>query len=291
MKKALLAVSILLAWGAILLLRPALVKAYQEGVSDDSSQLYLPHVAKYYTSAPGNVSGIVYDAHSGNPITTAVVCFGSICTSVDSGGQYTLADISPGWRIFAASDMDSGYYSLERGVAILPQGTSILNFALAPSLAPNEMRVVLTWDPTPEWCDPQGQVCEANDLDAHMWVPVDEHIYWNNKSVHCDIAPPYACLRPDAIQGGGPETMWVYLRNGDYTYVVDNYAYVTGPDLAPPFPGTAAEVNVYDHTGLVKTYLVPKFGDGRWWHVFDMDGSGIITDVNMITDTQPGGTW
>lgn len=142
-------------------------------------------------------------------------------------------------------------------------------------LTPGNTRIVLSWAQYPE------------DLDAHLWTPSIEgntyHIYyWAQYLGHSSI-PPYADLDRDDVTSYGPETMTIYESYpGTYTFAVHNYsedAYLTESE---------AVVKIYDEEGLIRTFTVPTYGSGLWWHVFELNGStGTITSLNYLSNYPP----
>ncbi len=243
------------------------VKAYFEG----SWGSFSPD--KYFSrSTPySNVAGSVVSAVNGLPISGATVCSmtSSQCTTTDTQGNYYLANVSAGYHSFRASF--TGFSSTTETVLVLGPQTVTKNFALSPTLAPGEMRVVLTWGANPR------------DLDSHLWLPdaTPYHIYYANKG-HSTYFP-FAWLDYDDTTGYGPETTTIAQRYpGTYTFAV--YLYYGSGTL----PTSGARVQVYDTSGLVTQFAVPATGTGRWWYVFEMDGTtGAITPINTILSASP----
>jgi len=255
--------------------------------------LYLPLVAKNYVAGFGTVSGVVVDAQSGIPIE-AQVCMDAHCIQTNANGFYQFLNIASGYQIFEAQR--SGFTPLQQGVAVVTGQNTTLNFALSPLLAEGELRIIVTWGTTQQWCTQtaQGEKCVDNDLDAHLWVPQSggyEHIYWDQRG-NCD-SEPFACLENDVHKGSGPETMLILpVQYGSYKFAVHNYADayddVFGvPELAPHFPQSGAVVRVYDSRGLAATFTVPSSGQGLWWYVFNLNKVTGLEEVNILTDTSP----
>ena len=71
------------------------------------------------------------------------------------------------------------------------------------------------------------------------------------------------------------------LLPGQYTYAVHNFS------NEALLSGSGAQVQVLSPTGVVATFSVPA-GSGRWWTVFNLDGTtGAITPVNTIGSSPP----
>lgn len=133
----------------------------------------------------------------------------------------------------------------------------------------DDVRFRLTWGETPE------------DLDAHLWTPIDfsYHIYYGYSGNQ--DTDPYATLDRDDTDGFGPETITLFQRYaaGTYEYAVYNY---TGTGT---FAEAGAQVEFYNAQGRIATIPAPE-GTGLWWHVFSIDGAtGRVTEVNELLDS------
>ncbi|HEX8683623.1 MAG TPA: carboxypeptidase regulatory-like domain-containing protein [Ardenticatenaceae bacterium] len=224
------------------------------------------------SSGTGTVGGQVVSAVTGGPLGGARICLADTdqCATSGTDGRYDLTNVPAGTQRLRVSL--SGYVPLDQSVTVTGGAAATLNFALSPVLPAGEMRVVLTWGERP------------SDLDSHLWLPAatPAHIFWVEQG-RCD-AFPHACLDVDDVTSYGPETTTIRQRhNGTYVYAI--YQYTTNG----PLTASGARIQVYTSSGLVAEYTVPTGGDGRWWHVFDMDGAtGNITPRNIITNTSPG---
>ncbi len=220
----------------------------------------------------GAITGRVVNAVNNQGIGGAQVCViaGSRCTTTDSNGNYTLLNIPAGTQEVRASA--TGFVTDTQTVIVQAGATKTVNFALSPTLAQGEIRVVLTWGVAPR------------DLDSHLWLPASRafHVYFANMG-NCN-AHPYACLDVDDVTSYGPETITIRQRyQGRYVYAVYNYSGESA------ITGSNGRVRVYGSSGLVADYQVPTSGSGRWWYVFDLDGAtGAITTRNYITGSSPG---
>ncbi len=226
------------------------------------------------TEERGAVEGQVSNAVTGEPISGAEVCVqedaAPLCDTTDSTGAYQIEEAPAGSQILEARA--SGFIPLQLPIEIPAGQRAVQTLALSPLLNEGELRVVLTWDENPR------------DLDSHLWLPPETpyHIYYINLG-SCD-GFPFACLDIDDVTSFGPETTTVVQRvPGTYPYGVYHYA-GTGT-LAT----SGARVQVYGGAGLLAEFQVPAVGEGRWWHVFNLDGdTGAITPVNTISDESPG---
>jgi uncharacterized protein YfaP (DUF2135 family) len=230
----------------------------------------LPLIMK--TSAAGTVLGRVVNAVNAQGISGAQVCVlsGNLCTTTNGSGNYTIPNVPAGTQTVRAAA--TGFISDQQSAAVPAGGTVAVNFALSPVLAQGEMRIVLTWGSAPR------------DLDSHLWLPASRpfHVFYANRG-NCN-AHPYACLDVDDVTSYGPETVTIRQRfQGQYVYAVYNYSGESA------ITGSNGRVQVYGTNGLVADFQVPNTGSGRWWYVFDLDGTtGAITPRNYVTSTSPG---
>ncbi len=232
-------------------------------------KLYMPTIMR--SIGTGIVLGQVVNATNNHPIQNAQVCIldTTQCTRTDNQGRYIIRQVAVGHHRVRASA--NGYISITEEIQVQPGATATVNFALSPSLAQGEIRIVLSWGLNPR------------DLDSHLWLPAARpyHVYYANKG-DCSVFP-YACLDVDDTTSYGPETITIKQRfDGTYVYAVHHFA--GSGSLAT----SSATVRVYDSSGLIREFHVPS-GSGIWWYVFDMDGrTGRITSRNYITSSSPG---
>lgn len=170
-------------------------------------------------------------------------------------GKYTLAVTNDG------GDWDSMMYKLYASSLSGQSSSEAGNY-----------RIVLHWGETPA------------DLDSHLWTPQingsQHHIRFGNKMSAAEN--PYVGLDVDRTDGFGPETVSISKSYpGKYHYSVHNFS---GGNIA----GSNAKVSVYNNFGMISELTVPTVGSGRWWDVFEIDGStGRISVINQILTTEP----
>jgi hypothetical protein len=261
------------------------------------TKLYLPIVPGSYELGNGQIVGWITDAQTGQPIKGVTTCLAgtSNCMVTDTDGVYTLDDAPSGINYVQATPGATNHSPLTQSINVLAAKSVNLNFSLSPALKPGEYRIVLTWSPNQFYYAQDGSPIN-NDLDAYLWVPDDPNpylVYWNDTG-NCD-AFPNACLEHDVQQGNGPETDLILPLDslGNYHYAVFDYVYAstqsTFPGAVPPITNSAARVQIYGSTGLLYDFSVPTYGDGTFWHVFDIDGATAeIIPVNDISWTPPG---
>jgi Carboxypeptidase regulatory-like domain len=262
--------------------------------AQESETAYFPLVLNLFDATPGIVEGQVFDASMPDTVLAgAAVCFnGSLCTTTDQEGRYSLEPIPMGTQQFSASM--EGYYPVQSTVTAVAGSSAVLNFALSPEVSESydaKFRIVLTWDPTPFWTDPQQpDIKVGNDLDAHLWIDatLDAHISQEDKA-DCTLNP-YACLEADELHGFGPETIVISELKNDGTYYYGVLNFNAAFPFVPQISHSSATVQIYDHNGLLKEFHVPEAGDGELWYVFSMDGEGNISETNCITALPEGGS-
>lgn len=246
------------------------------------------------------VTGIVTNAITGEPIEGVNVSIGDITSVTDANGNYRLVNVPPG-------ELNADFYATpETGTAPLevnfhntstsgsqtinatatnfieyhydhlyidPDGSVRHDISMSPTITEGEYRIVLSWGEIPY------------DLDSHLTTPEIEgnayHIDWTWKGNQASI--PYAQLDVDDIDSYGPETVTINrFYNGTYRYFVHRFS--SYGELTT----SGAIVKVYGASGLLKTYSVPTSGEGRIWHVCDIDGdTKRITTVNRIMQDAP----
>lgn len=222
--------------------------------------------------SPNRVTGRVINATNGQAILDAHVCVLSTnqCATTDAQGNYFIDQVpNTGSEIRASAD---GFYPLVQSIVMPDTGLLTRNFPVAPNLEPGEIVVVLTWGQSP------------SDIDAHLWLPPSDpyHVYYGNRGNCTNF--PWACLNVDDVSSYGPETITVQeVYSGIYTYGAYNYS------GSPAITTSEGVVRVYQEPGLVETFEVPTSGSGRWWYVFDIDGSnGAVITRNVIRSGPPG---
>ncbi len=248
-------------------------------------KVFLPLISKNYQSYEGgfgDVVGEVRDAQNSSPLNGAFICSSVPCTAgypftfSDVNGQYLLSGVPSGVGSMSAS-LD-GYVTVQQTVLVKPGDQVTVNFALSKEITQEGvLRIVLTWNEKPD------------DLDAMLWTPVPEYPkVWYADRGNC-AGIPYACLETDDKTGYGPETITIsQIQSGNYAFGVHNPNYTIFPDILP-LTQSGAMVRVYDLTGVVDEFSVPKSGQGDLWYVFNIDGdTGEIIPVNCLTDYGAG---
>ena len=233
-----------------------------------------------------NISGIVYDALTGEPVEGASVnaragwntyngpyvtgLFNSSKEDIsdDQGifdihsirvGQYTVEIKKDGYVI--------GYYNL---ISQRETDEARQTVILTPELSDDEYRIVLTWDSTPRDLDSHLTYYEGNTLKMH--------VYYSNKIGTVD-GVKVAELDLDDTSGYGPETVTLTFKkelvsDGKIIYSVHNYS--DGANSASmALSQSGASVRVYCGNNIAETFYVPENKSGTVWKVFEIEENGI----------------
>ncbi|MDR0380549.1 MAG: S8 family serine peptidase [Oscillospiraceae bacterium] len=243
------------------------------------------------TPEDGIVSGVVYNAVTGHPVTDPIhLRFtrgidtprteNDPETTTDSAGFFSVA-LAPGNYTVtgtAAGYISSTFYVVSVG-GLIRDGQ---NGTITPILAEDQVRFVLTWGEFP------------SDLDSHLFGPTLSGTMrlhtWYAVRTHHDADDLAADLDVDDVTSYGPETTTVYRpRDGVYEFVVHDYT--NRSDLnSLSLVNSQAKVEVYAGNALLATYLVPLNGGvGTAWYVCNvrMEAGQIIAvePVNLIVNS------
>lgn len=137
--------------------------------------------------------------------------------------------------------------------------------------APAEARIELRWDAAP------------SDLDLHLWCETWSQVINFQHRGSLDRAP-WAAISDDRMHGFGPEEIRVaQLAPVRYVIAVHNYS------AERPLAGCAAQMRL-ELDGNPITVQISTQGDGRWWHVLELDGkNGVVSVINRIRQASPWG--
>ena len=250
------------------------------------------------------LKGLVTDATNKRGVPGATVSVGPVFTLTDANGNYELVGARPG-TLRADFDADrqvvgmrdpvqflnyatlnsvvlrgaktNVYFDYEDRQYVVTAGTTISNsFSMSPILA-DGMRFVLNWGLNPA------------DLDAHLRTPVIDgqryEIDYRRLTSADPSLPPFALLDADERRSYGPETVTINrFAPGIYQYFVQKF----DPNASGNLPSSQASVRVYDRRGLIRTVDAPTAGQGKFWHVLNVDGATHnVTVVNQITGAMP----
>ena len=284
MKKFLLTLTAVLLLGTIVFLQRIPVMAGVLDRETSNSTTYLPLIFKNYASdgtGYGNLSGVVRDIRSKNPLPDIDVCLEdtTFCAVTNLDGEYNFYHISNGIYTVLATDSGGDYLSASEPVTILPNGTTTQVIDLFPLLADEDVRVVVTWDANASWvCG--SQVC-PNDMNLHLWIDDGagniREINIGDTGNCADLElEPQACYESNEQYGSGPDVLVFKALTDIYSLAVLNY-YYGYPDV-PSFRdmlqrGTPARVQVYKGSNILFDDVVTNAsgGDGDLWYILKYD--------------------
>lgn len=231
------------------------------------------------TPTPGTVQGTVRNASNSAALAgvTISIAGSTLTTTSNNAGAYTLANVPPGVRTLNASA--PGFANTQLTINVISGQTITQNISLSTTLLTGELRITLNWTR-----DANGA---PGDLDAHLYGPTTNNrcfeVYYSNKGNQ--NSAPFATLEVDNRSSGPPtETIHIYqTMAGTYRFFIHNYS----GELADGLSRSRAIVQVYDSSGLLRTYVVPS-GTGEYWHVFELNGqTRALTDINRLSDAEP----
>lgn len=240
----------------------------------------LPTVFLVPTNAgSGSITGTVRDATTNAVIAgaTVEVRTGSFnisgaplaTTTSSTTGTYTFASLPAGTYTLRATNAGFTEGSVTATVVGATQTAPVL--FLSPVGSNVAWRFVLSWGANPR------------DLDSHLTGPVPGssdrfHVYFSRKGSL--TASPFARLDVDVTSGFGPETITMAQQfDGVYRYYV--YLFSGSGSIST----SGARLNVYQGNTLVRQFFPPQ-GTGRYWTVFEIDGS-TLTSINTIGTVTP----
>jgi hypothetical protein len=185
---------------------------------------------------------------------------------------------------YAFNALTAGTYTVRATKVGFSDGTVIATISAATQTAPVlfmsptgtsfAWRIVLSWGAAPR------------DLDSHLTGPLTGstsrfHVYFPASERGSLTASPFAKLDVDVTTGYGPETITIAQQiAGVYRYYVYRYSSDGGE-----IKTSSARVDLYQGNALVRQFY-PPLQDGRFWTVFELNGS-TITTVNTINDVTP----
>ena len=250
---------------------------------DQLSNIYLT----YDSTSLGYVSGYAVDAVNGSAISGITVYVRSGYGVTTGSVIQTLTTNSSGYYITSA--LEPGNYTLQfvdnRGTATTYTSTYINvvvsggttspnnNATLSVPIAPDSLRIVLTWGSTPD------------DLDSHLTIEKDgstlSHVYYSQKS------GSGAVLDTDDTSAYGPETITIssFVDGAVYNYYVHNYS-SRSSSSSTVLSNSNAKVTVYFGEEVYE--LNVPTGAGIYWNVFTYNSAtGELTINNTITSSEP----
>ncbi|MDO4574304.1 MAG: carboxypeptidase regulatory-like domain-containing protein [Planctomycetia bacterium] len=249
---------------------------YREGFQVVERELSVPATAGIVMVTGNNtLSGLAVNALDGKPLSGVEVRVRGFDISAKTGaeGTFVLEKIPDGTQTF---EISAAGYMKETFVANISTGeASDIRVAMSPGLKEGEIRLVLTWEKTPQ------------DLDAHLEGPLP-----NNERFHISFqekgdlkSKEFVQLDCDAREGFGPETITVLgVVPGTYKYYIHDYTNqqeVESTELS----NSNAQVKVY-FGGQTYTFRPEPEQKGNLWNVCEI----VISD-DLKATVQKLGTY
>lgn len=253
---------------------------------------------------PGEITGIVYNAETGNVITEGLTVFlrkgmNNITSTevqkviTDENGNYEFKDIVPGQYTIQIRDerAEAVYVSDYYNVSVLSGTVITKNITLSKRLNSQELRFVLTWYE-------QGENV-SEDLDIHLYAPNpfqdgEYAVHFGDGSMYhhgYDMDYNYkdmSILDVDDKEYAGPETITVkHVYDGQYKVFVQDY---TNGGVGNSLAASKPEIKVYMGNTLLDTLKMPE-KTGGVWYACNYDGrTGKLTVVNDVYSGKPNET-
>ncbi|MDR3576758.1 MAG: carboxypeptidase regulatory-like domain-containing protein [Anaerolineaceae bacterium] len=275
----------------------------ENGTADGVSAWSQPF--SFYT--PAIVSGTVKNL-AGGTLAGATVQIGgkTLSTITDANGNFQFFGLPGGqtYRLYVSDfgtdiTAPNGYIRQAYNVTTSYGQDSVVNFNLVPVPPIGTMKIVLTWEGTP------------NNLEANLWLPkncintgtnngclvneenvgalgTDPHARMdtpNSTPVTAGFGPEVITLDENPSSSGSSTNPYVMAYGGIYTYAVHiNSSLGT-------FSQSNAVVTVYDGPNItfMKVFNVPSNGGSNtWWKVFTITGNTrAITTINQVVSSNP----
>lgn len=250
---------------------------------------YMSESAMLYPDTYSEVGGYVINTLTGDRVSNATIKFRSghnsktgnyikaggndIVLISDSNGKYYTENLPVGYYTaeVVCEDFITAYVDIVAAVDCTNQ-----NLNITPTIAANQMRIVLTWDSTPR------------DLDSHLVGPTTSgngkfHTYFSSKT-YSNNGIKYADLDRDDTDSYGPEQTTIYVKSsGTYSYYVHDYSNKNSSS-SYAMARSGAKVVVYMGDSIIATYYVPSNIAGTLWHVFDYNfDTATLTPINIVS--------
>lgn len=168
-----------------------------------------------------------------------------------------------------------GFISSEFEIRVTMGMVPSYRFSISPEIPPGNLRFVLEWNEKPK------------DLDIHFEKKNGYHISFRDMMNSDDGS---VILDRDDMNGYGPETITIKDINSSEQYDLYIIDYSNKTDkLSSGLSKSNAVVRVFDNSGLLYNFTVPKNSRGLRWNVLKII-DGIIIPVGSIGGTEAGAT-
>lgn len=197
-------------------------------------------------------------------------------TTTGAGGTYSISALPAG--NYTAEATGTGYNRAFFSILCIGNTTrGNQNGTISPTLPPGQVRIVLTWGPTPA------------DLDSHFYGPLPSggsfHVFYANPNVS-----GVANLDLDDVTSFGPETTTLLSQiAGVYRFAVHDYTNRNSTSSSA-LSQSGAQIRVYRGSDQIGTFNVPIGQAATLWTVFELEGSTLRPVNTMTFSSAPRGT-
>lgn len=272
-------------------------------LTDTGSETYtaeMIYMLKAGEMATGDLSGVLYNAQDGNPVTEGITVrirsgknnvSGDYLmeTVTDSNGAYSFENLAAGQYtvhvIDYREDVEETYITTQFNAVVLPNENNVKNSTITAVIGSEQIRFVLRWG--------NEESGASRDLDSHLIGPayqsVGEFHTWYSEqsySVTLEDAASLRCadLDVDDVTWEGPETSTIYTKEtGEYRFYVHDFTNRSIMESAQ-MGNSFATVEVYKGARLKATYNVPN-ESGNLWYVCKYNAvEDVLTEVGTVSD-------
>lgn len=237
-----------------------------------------------YTNHPSVNLSSVSIIVTNDAVSTSTPIFSAV---TDANGIYSIT-------IPSASVSSSAIYTITASLAgydnavetFVPDSDQVINFMLSTPTYRGVNKIKLDWGLAPL------------DLDSHLTFgtsPAYHLAYCTLSAVPDEIYDVNnqlsASLDVDDVDSYGPENVRIvkYEPGAVYDYYVYNYSSCSGGTDDPKAAFGTTTVSLYNgRNGIIKTYLSSPTEKSCYWHVFSINSSGQVTDIDTYGNVNSG---
>lgn len=258
------------------------------------------YMLKAGETATGNLTGVLYNAQDGNPVTEGITVrirsgknnvSGDYLaeTVTDSNGVYSFENLIAGQYTVHVIDYREGveevYITTQFNAVVLPNENNVKNSTITAVIGSEQIRFVLRWGD-----EASGA---SSDLDSHLIGPAYQsvgefHTWFSDQSYSVTLEDDSylrcADLDVDDTTWEGPETSTIYTKEtGEYRFYVHDYTNMDNMGCSQ-MGNSVATVEVYKGARLKATYHVPN-EPGNLWYVCKYNAiEDVLTEVGTVSD-------
>lgn len=273
-------------------------------LTDEGAEIYnaeTVYMVKEGETATGNLSGTLYNAQNGLPVTAGIAVriragknniSGDYLreTFTDSQGKYTFENLPAGQYTVQVTDtredVAEKYVDARFNAIVLANQNNEKNSTITAILGTDQIRFVLRWG--------DEESGASRDLDSHLVGPAHNnpgefHTWFSSKNYGVyegeDQSTYVRCadLDVDDVTWEGPETSTIYTKEtGEYRFYIHDFSN-RNSDNTDQMGKSSATVEVYVGSRLKATYYVPN-EPGNLWYVCKYNAvEDTLTSVNTMS--------